>query len=113
MTESFTLQSVWLYHLSVQASAIFCTSISSSGPCRMLRKVLYGKSFGDLLESMVVICVQSRPRAKESPSDLVWHAVFCHSERSRRISGFIFARQIIERCLDSARHDNRLFFAVE
>ena len=31
------LHSVWLCHLSVQASASFCTSINSSGPCRMLR----------------------------------------------------------------------------
>jgi hypothetical protein len=38
---------------------------------------------------------------------------FCHSERSRGISGQIFASESIERCLDSARHDNRLFFAVE
>src|SRR5207244_8998902 len=43
-TESFTLQSVWLYHLSLQASASFCTSINSSGPCRMFRYVLYGNS---------------------------------------------------------------------
>jgi hypothetical protein len=39
--------------------------------------------------------------------------VVCHSQRSRGISGFIFARQSIERCLDFARHHNRSFFAVE
>src|SRR5687767_5161400 len=41
-TESFTLHSVWLNHWSVTESASFCTSTTSSGPCRMSSFVTYG-----------------------------------------------------------------------
>src|SRR5438552_5196740 len=64
MTESFTLQRVWLNHLSVQASASFWTSISSSGTCRMFRYVLYGNSCDDLLECMIGILLSFRAKSR-------------------------------------------------
>src|SRR5438105_15114985 len=46
-TESFTRQSVWLYHRSVQASTRVWTSMRSSGSKRTFRWVAYGNAAGD------------------------------------------------------------------
>src|SRR5713101_65545 len=49
ITESFTWHRVWLYHLYSHASANAFSSTTSSGWCRMFKRVSYGKDDGAVI----------------------------------------------------------------
>src|SRR5262249_8570312 len=53
-TESFTLQSVWLYHLSVQAFTSDGTSIKFSAGNLISNRVVYGEACGSLIGCLLL-----------------------------------------------------------
>src|SRR5262245_22876431 len=76
------------------------------------RSRLASQRFRNSFERSGVISARRLPRVFLDFVDINLSHL-CHSERSRGISGLFWTPEHIQRCLDSTRHDNGLFFAIE